>query len=158
MITVSLAFSTQKWSLYYYHYLLIPRKVRCLQAYKDISLMKACFVDSSICIWIKTHQLFICRFKKLYTQRTCDLWICVCVVWTNLHVAYGPVNSTSLHQGHGASTESSTCHPASEHPVHLHGHWHQLIQLAAAHLVQISAPGMSSYHTHLPHSGSAQLH
>lgn len=57
---------------------------------------------------------------------------------THLYVEYSPVNGMGLQQSHSASTESSTCHPATKHPLNLHGCKDQLIQLPAAHLIQIS--------------------
>lgn len=70
--------------------------------------------------------------------------VCVCF---HLYVEYSPVNGLGLQQSHSASAESSTCHPAAKHPLHLHGRRHQLVQLSATHLIQVSDTGTSSYHT-----------
>lgn len=67
----------------------------------------------------------------------------------HLYVKYSPVNGVGLQQGHRASAEASTCHSAAKYPLHLHGCSHQLIQLPAAHLVQVSNTGTSGG---LPHS------
>lgn len=56
----------------------------------------------------------------------------------HLYMLYGLVDGTGLQQSHSASTKSPTCHPAPIHTVHLHGCRHKLIQLFAAHLIQIS--------------------
>lgn len=67
----------------------------------------------------------------------------------HLYVKYSRINCMGLQQSHSASTKASTCHPAAKHPVHLHGCSHQLIQLPAAHLIQVSDKGTWS---DLPHS------
>lgn len=64
----------------------------------------------------------------------------------HLYVKYSPVNGVGLQQSHRASAETSACHPAAEHPLHLRGCSHQLIQLPAAHLVQVSDTGTPSDH------------
>lgn len=55
-----------------------------------------------------------------------------------LYMEYSPINGVSLEQSHRAPAESSACHPAAEHPLHLHGRSHQLIQLPAADFIQVS--------------------
>lgn len=56
----------------------------------------------------------------------------------HLYVKNSPVNDMCLQQGHSASTKASTCHPASKDTLHFHGCSYQLIQLRAAHFIQVS--------------------
>lgn len=56
----------------------------------------------------------------------------------HLYVKNSPVNDTGLQQGHCASAKASTRHPASKDTLHFHGCSYQLIQLPAAHFIQVS--------------------
>lgn len=71
-------------------------------------------------------------------------WMCFFFLFFYLYVKYSPVNGIGLQQSHRAPAEPSARHPAAEHPVHLHGRSHQLVQLPAAHLVQVPVRGATS--------------